>query len=66
MSNKIDLSLNAFEVLVVVDHYEKLGIKHFDLMKGNGCIWSARGSGSVPINEYFVFREGKLIDIQID
>ena len=66
MTNRIHPSLNPLEVILVVDHYEKQGIKHYDLLPGNCCIWATRGSSSVPINEYFVFNDGKLVDIQID
>jgi len=58
----IDSSLNEFEVLLVAEHYKKLGIEHYNLIPGNNCIWSYRGY----INEYFIFHEGRLVDIQID
>jgi hypothetical protein len=54
--------LNPLEVLIVADHYEKLGIKSYTMTKGNDCIWCYRGN----INEYFIFRDGKLVDIQVD
>jgi hypothetical protein len=66
MTRTIDPSLNPLEVLLVAEHYEKRGVEHYDLLPGNQCIWAARGSSSVPINEYFIFHSGKLVDIQID
>ena len=60
--NKIDPTLNPLEVLVVADHYQRKGVTHYTLAKGNGCIWAYHGR----INEYFIFRDGKLVDIQID
>jgi len=54
--------LNPLEVLIVADHYEKRGIKSYTMTKGNDCIWCYRGN----INEYFIFRDGKLVDIQVD
>jgi hypothetical protein len=54
--------LNPLEVLIVADHYEKQGIKNYTLARGNGCIWAYYGR----INEYFIFNQGRLVDIQID
>ena len=58
--------INELELIVVMDHLEKRGTKWADIYKGNDCIWVASGSSSCPINEYFIFREGRLVDIQID
>lgn len=58
--------INELELIVVMDYLEKRGTKWADIYKGNDCIWVASGSSSCPINEYFIFREGKLVDIQID
>ena len=66
MTRRIDPSLNPLEVLLVAEHYEIRGIEHYDLLPGNRCIWATRGSSSIPINEYFIFHGGKLVDIQID
>ena len=59
---RIDPRLNELEVLLVAEHYEKRGIKSYTLIPGNDCIWAYYGQ----INEYFIFREGRLVDIQID
>jgi len=60
--NKIDPTLNPLEVLTVCEHYAKRGVTHYTLAKGNNCIWAYYGF----INEYFIFRDGRLVDIQID
>ena len=62
MSIDINPKLNPLEVLVVAEHYKNKGINHYTLTEGNDCIWAYYGS----INEYFIFRDGKLVDIQID
>jgi hypothetical protein len=62
VSISIDPRLNEFEVLLVAEYYKKQGINHYDLIPGNDCIWAYHGR----INEYFVFRDGKLVDIQTD
>ena len=58
----IDPTLNEFEVLVVADHLKSKGIENYTLTQGNACIWAYYGQ----INEYYIFREGRLVDIQID
>jgi hypothetical protein len=63
---RVDPTLNPLEVLIVADLYEKQGVEDYELLPGNRCIWATRGSSSVPINEYFIFNEGRLVDIQID
>ena len=63
---RIDPNLNELEVFVVAEYYKERGIDHYSLYKGNGCIWGASGSSSIPINEYFIFNRGKLVDVQVD
>ena len=58
----INPKLNELEVIVVAEHYKNRGITSYTLTEGNGCIWAYYGS----INEYFIFRDGRLVDIQID
>lgn len=59
---RIDPNLNELEVIVVAEHLKDKGITSYTLIPGNGCIWAYYGQ----INEYFIFRGGKLVDIQID
>lgn len=59
---RIDPSLNEFEVIIVAEKLEKAGIKDYTLARGNNCIWAYYGH----INEYYIFRDGHLVDIQID
>jgi hypothetical protein len=59
---RIDERLNPLEVLLVVERLEKQGVKSYTLLPGNRCIWATYGY----INEYYIFNEGKLVDIQID
>ena len=58
----IDPSLNEFEVLQVADHLERKGVKSYTLTQGNACIWAYYG----VINEYYIFRDGEIADIQVD
>jgi hypothetical protein len=58
--------VNELELIVVMDQLAKQGIKYATVMPGNDCVWVARGSSSCPINEYYIFNQGRLVDIQID
>ena len=59
---RINPDLNELEVIVVADYYKKRGVESYTLTKGNDCIWAYYGQ----INEYFIFRDGRLVDVQID
>jgi len=54
--------LNPFEVIQVQADMERLGIKHYDMRPGNDCIWVNYGL----VNCYYIFRDGKIADVQID
>jgi hypothetical protein len=58
--------LNPIEVMQVEIDLEKKGLKHYHLAEGNDCIWVQAGSASVPLNMYYIFRDGAIADIQID
>ena len=66
MIRVVDKDINELELLVVLDHLKNRGTDWASIYKGNGCIWVASGSSSRPINEYFIFKQGHLVDIQID
>ena len=59
---RIDPSLNELEVMVVAEKLKEQGIESYTLTKGHNCIWAYYGL----INEYYIFRDGYLVDIQID
>lgn len=59
---RVDPTLNEFEVMIVADHLKARGVEHYTLAKGNDCIWAYYGQ----INEYYIFKAGHLVDIQID
>jgi hypothetical protein len=58
--------MNPLEVMLVADYMEKRGEVNYSMRPGNDCIWVSSGSASVPINRYFIFKDGKMVDIQID
>jgi len=58
--------INELELIIVMDHIKSKGIEWGTVYQGNGCIWLAAGSANRPLNYYFIFRGGKLVDIDID
>ena len=60
----IKQSLNPLEVIQVEDYMSKNHPKvtHYTMSEGNQCIWVYYSF----INMYFIFRAGRLVDIQID
>ena len=58
--------VNEFELIIVLEKLNQRGTKWATVRPGNECVWVSSGSSSVPINEYFNFREGRLVDVQID
>ena len=59
-------AINEFELIVVMDKLKSRGTEWAQIRPGNDCVWVSTGSASVPINEYFIFSKGQLVDIQID
>jgi len=66
MINLRHKDINELELIIVLEKLKARGTQYADIYKGNDCVWVASGSASCPINEYFIFREGRLVDIQID
>ena len=65
--NKVEVhradQMNEFEMLLVQDYMEKRHPNVFyTMLPGNDCIWVYYGQ----MNLYFIFRDGKIADIQID
>lgn len=54
--------LNPIEVMQVQIDLERQGIEHYDMRPGNDCIWVNYGL----VNCYYIFRDGKIADVQID
>ena len=54
--------LNPIEVMQVQIDLEQKGIQHYNMRQGNDCIWVDYGS----VNCYYIFRDGKISDIQFD
>ena len=65
MSNiTINPALNPLEVILVEEYMAKHSPKvtHYTMTRGNDCIWVYYSY----MNLYFIFRNGKIADVQID
>ena len=54
--------MNEFEVMLVVEDLRKQGITDYTIQPGNECIWVNYGL----VNCYYIFRDGKIADVQFD
>ena len=54
--------MNALEVILVTDYLVREGIENYTMRQGNECIWVSHGR----VEMYFIIRDGKIIDIQVD
>jgi hypothetical protein len=62
MSIVIDPAVNEFEALVVLDELRKLNVKSATMRPGNRCVWVSYNQ----LETYWIFDNGRLVDIQID
>ena len=58
----IDPTLNPLEVMIIAEELEKRGVTYYDMRPGNDCVWVSYNR----LETYWIFREGRLADIQID
>lgn len=54
--------IDPTEVAIVKEHLAKAGIPEYTIAPGNNCIRVTYGR----VSEYYIFRNGELIDIQTD
>lgn len=55
-------ALNPLEVILVEEDMAKKGITSYTMTLGNDCIWVYYSF----MNLYYIFKEGRIHDIQID
>ena len=55
-------ALNPLEVILVEDDMSRRGIANYTMTQGNDCIWVYWGL----FNLYYIFKEGRIHDIQVD
>ena len=54
--------VNSLEALVVQKDLQDKGIENYTMRQGNDCIWVTYGL----VDCYYIFREGRIVDIQFD
>ena len=59
--------VNEFEYLVVQKDMQDKGYDNVSIRPGNDCVWASvsRGNG-IWLDFYYIFREGRIVDIQMD
>ena len=57
-------TLNPLEVILVEDYMTRVfpKVTHYTMTEGNDCVWVYYSH----MNLYFIFRDGKIVDVQID
>lgn len=57
-------TLNPLEVILVEEYMTRMfpRVTHYTMTEGNDCVWVYYSH----MNLYFVFRNGKIVDVQID
>ena len=58
----IDPTLNPLEVMIIAEELQKRGVTYYDMRPGNDCVWVSYNR----LETYWIFNNGKLVDIQID
>jgi hypothetical protein len=58
--------VNEFELVTVLGQLMQQGTHEATIQPGNGCVWVASGTSACPINQYWIFRKGQVVDIQTD
>jgi hypothetical protein len=54
--------VNSLEALLVQKDLQDKGIENYTMRPGNDCIWVSYGL----VDCYYIFREGRLADVQYD
>ena len=62
MATRKNIEMNEFEVILVRDDLAKKDIQNYEMRPGNDCIWVSYGL----VDCYYIFRGGRIVDIQID
>jgi hypothetical protein len=63
MSNQ---SVNPLEYILVVDSLQKRGITNYTIAQGNECVWVTHYRRGFAISDYYIFRDGRIVDIVTD
>jgi hypothetical protein len=54
--------IQQFEVDQITASLAAQGVTNFTMKRGNNCVWVSYGR----VDSYYIFRDEKLVDVQID
>jgi len=54
--------IQQFEVDQITASLAAQGVTNFTMKRGNNCVWVSHGR----VDAYYIFRDEKLVDVQID
>lgn len=63
---KTGIEINEFELLIVQKDLEDKGYANYKIRPGNDCVWASAAKGAFWLDFYYIFREGRLVDVQVD
>ena len=58
--------VNEFERLIVVEDMRGRGYTNYSMRPGDGCVWVSVPRAGFSLEMYYIFRDGKLVDVQVD
>jgi hypothetical protein len=58
--------INSFERLQVIEHLRSKNVQEYTMQPGNDCVWVRAQHGGFVLNYYYIFREGRIVDIQVE
>jgi hypothetical protein len=62
----MQVATNELEQLVVIEEMRKKGYTDYTIKPGNDCVWVSVPIGSFSLEMYYIFQDGRLVDVQID
>lgn len=63
MAIQIHPDLNSIQVIQVEDRLRKYGVTDYSMQPGNDCIWVTYYRRGFAMNDYYIFRDGKIVDV---
>lgn len=58
--------INEFDRILVMDDLKKRNIETYTMCPGNECVWVTHYRRGFAINDYYIIRKGRIVDIITD
>lgn len=55
--------INEFDRILVMDKLKQQGIENYTMRPGNDCVWVTYYRRGFAMNDYYIIRGGKIVDI---